>query len=138
MTDRRRVLSIVGVYDADGTTIGEVRYWFGARLGRVHCELCDITHGTFRRKREWDSFVASCGVPFETFHRDDAPVEVMEVAGDLAAVVAITTDGPVLLLGPDRLEGCRGDVAAFARSLDAALVERGFPPVSGTAGASPR
>ena len=31
------VRELIGVYDADGTLIGEVRYRIGARLGRTHC-----------------------------------------------------------------------------------------------------
>jgi hypothetical protein len=44
----RRVVRLVGVYDADGTPRGEIAYWVGARLGRTHCALCDITHGPWR------------------------------------------------------------------------------------------
>ena len=130
--------SLVGVYDADGTFGGELRYWFGARLGRVHCELCVITHGTFRRKRDWDLFVEGCSVPFETYHRDDAPPAVSASLGELAAVAAVVDDDVIEVLGPDALEACGGDVAAFATALDAALVALGFEPVSGPAGASPR
>jgi len=114
-----------------------VRYWFGARLGRAHCELCDITHGVFRRKQEWDRFVDACAVPFATFHRDDAPAHVLAALGDLAAVAAITDDGVIALLGPEELEACHGDVDAFAGALDRALVASGYEPVSGAGGASP-
>ena len=56
--------SIVGVYDADGTVTGELRYWFGARVGTAHCALCDISHGTFRAKSAWRDLVASARVTF--------------------------------------------------------------------------
>ena len=44
-TPTDRLARLVGVYDADGTPWGEVAYWVGARLGRRHCSLCEITHG---------------------------------------------------------------------------------------------
>ena len=47
------------MYDADHTLIGEVSYWVGARLGRRHCALCDITHGLFTPKRDWTECRAS-------------------------------------------------------------------------------
>jgi hypothetical protein len=47
---RRPVRRLVGVYDADGTLRGEVGYWVGARLGRAHCALCDITHSPIRER----------------------------------------------------------------------------------------
>ena len=36
------VRELIGVYDADGTLLGEARYWIGARLGQTHRALCDI------------------------------------------------------------------------------------------------
>ena len=48
-----RIEEFIGVYDADGTIVGEVSYWIGARLGRTHCSLCELTHGLFTAKREW-------------------------------------------------------------------------------------
>ena len=131
------VTSLVGVYDADGTIVGELRYWLGARVGTAHCELCVISHGTFRAKRDWRSFVEACAVPFVTHHRDDAPSDVLAALGPLAAVGAVTSDGVVLLLGPDELEVCGGDVARFAQRLADALAANGLPAVSAPAAASP-
>ena len=44
----------MGIYNADGSLLGEISYVVAKYTGRGHCELCDITHGTFRRKRSWD------------------------------------------------------------------------------------
>jgi hypothetical protein len=41
----RSIRRLVGVYNANGTVGGELAYFLGARLGRAHCSLCDITHG---------------------------------------------------------------------------------------------
>lgn len=124
------LLSIVGVYDADGTLAGEVRYWFGARMGRAHCDLCDISHGTFRARPAWRAMVGRARVPIETWHRDDAPVEVLAATGGrLAAVVAVTDLGVVPLLGPEELASLDGDVDAFALALDGAVVARGHAPL---------
>lgn len=124
MTDALR--SIVGVYDADGTAVGELRYWVGARIGRAHCDLCDISHGTFRAKPAWRALVESCRVPIETWHRDDAPAAVLAATGgQLAAVVAISDDGIEPLLGPAELAVLGGEVDRFAAALDAAVIARG-------------
>ena len=128
MSDALR--SIVGVYDADGTLAGEVRYWFGARIGRAHCDLCDISHGTFRAKPSWQALRRRSRVPIETWHRDDAPADVLAVTGGrLAAVVAVTDAGAVPLLGPDELAALDGDVDAFARAIDAAVIALGHAPL---------
>lgn len=97
----RTIRGLVGVYDADGTLRGEVAYWVGARLGRAHCALCDITHGTFRRRPDWDRCAAGLPVPFVTHHRD----EVDELAAPPPYVAAETDDGLVVLVDRDGLEG---------------------------------
>ena len=68
-----RIMRLVGVYDADSTLRGELAYWVGARVGRRHCSLCSITHGSVRRRPEPTTRQAAMPVPFDTFHRDDHP-----------------------------------------------------------------
>jgi hypothetical protein len=122
--------SLVGIYHANGTLWGEVSYWVGARLGRAHCALCDITHGTFRRKRDWDDCAASLPVPFTTCHLDDRPADLVEITdGVTPCVVARTSVGPVILVDAATLEGCDGDPTALASAIEAAL-----RPLAGTAG----
>jgi hypothetical protein len=117
----------VGVYDADHTLRGELSYWVGARLGRAHCALCDVTHGLVRERADWKAFRASFPVPFDTFHRDDQPDAVRRAVGDaLPAVVAETDDGIVVLLGPDALDGCAGSVDVLRTAVDAAVARSGL------------
>ncbi|MBA2282333.1 MAG: hypothetical protein H0W25_14065 [Acidimicrobiia bacterium] len=35
------ITRLIGVYDADGSVLGELSYFLKARLGRAHCALCD-------------------------------------------------------------------------------------------------
>jgi len=124
---RRPVQRLVGVYDADGTLRGEVAYWIGARLGRAHCALCDITHSSVRERSEWKACRTSLPVPFELFHRDDQPPEVRAAAGTEAPyVLAATESDLVLLLDGDALESCGGEIDAFADALDRALRRQGL------------
>ena len=103
------IIRLIGVYDADGTIRGELAYWVGARLGRTHCALCDITHGLVRERADWLTCRAALPVVFDTYHRDDQPDPVRSAIGNkLPAVVAETTQGIVLLLGPDELAACGG------------------------------
>ena len=93
-----QIIRLHGVYDADGTMRGEVAYWIGARLGRRHCSLCDITHGAVREKSEWQECRIGLPVPFDMHHRDDQPDAVRAaVAGVVPVVVAETEVGIVLL-----------------------------------------
>ena len=116
------VQELIGVYDADGTLWGEVRYVVGSRLGRTHCSLCDITHGSLGEKRAWKACRADLAVPFTAVHRDEMSSDVAAVVGStLPAVVGRTSDGAVLLLGPDQLEACDGRPEALVEALRAAL-----------------
>ena len=45
------VTALTGVYQADGSLSGELRYVVGKLLGSAHCALCDITHGAVREKK---------------------------------------------------------------------------------------
>jgi len=119
--DASPITSLIGVYDADGTVIGEITYWLGARIGRAHCALCDVTHGLFTERESWRQWRASLPVPFALFHRDDAPAEVIAIAGALPAVVARTEAGLIPLMDRSTLEDCSGDLDSFVDGLRKAL-----------------
>lgn len=100
---------LVGVYNAEGSLRGELTYWVGRRLGRAHCALCDITHGSARESRDWQRCRDGLSVPFDTYHRDDQPDAVRTATADgTPAVLAETGDGIFVLLDPDELEVCGG------------------------------
>lgn len=116
------VNELIGVYDADGTPWGELTYWIGARLGRRHCSLCDVTHGSFTEKTEWRECRAALSVPFTTYHRDDQPDDVRScIGGRLPAVVARTADGVTMFVTPDELDGCNGSPQALRALIAARL-----------------
>ena len=122
---------LVGVYDADGSLRGELAYWIGARFGRAHCALCDITHGLVRERDDWKARRAALPVPFVTYHRDDQPDAIRAATdGSVPAVVAETDDGIVTLLGRDDLEACTGSVDALVGALRRASADAGleWPP----------
>ena len=115
------------MYDADGSVRGELTYFIGARLGRTHCALCDITHGLVRERADWTAWRTRLPVPFETFHRDDQPDDVRAKHGDRTpAVLAETDTGLIMLLGPKELSTCSGSVNEFSEALDAALDHAGL------------
>jgi hypothetical protein len=119
VADPRTIRRLIGVYDADGTLRGELSYWVGARFGRAHCALCDVTHSTFRERADWRSCRAGLRVPFDTCHRNDQPAPVRAAAGGAAPVVVAETDtGMVVLLWPDDLERCQGSPERLVAAID--------------------
>ena len=121
VTTGPQIIRLHGVYDADGTMRGEVAYWIGARLGRRHCSLCDITHGTLREKSEWQECRIGLPVPFDMHHRDDQPDAVRTAVAAVAPVVVAETDtGIVLLLGPADLDACAGSTERLLDAIERA------------------
>ena len=118
-TPRRQISRLIGVYDADGTLRGEVLYWVGARLGRRHCSLCEITHGSVRTRPEWKACRAGLAVPFDTFHRNDQPSAVRAASGRQApVVVAETPAGIVVLLAGHDLDACGGSIERLVDAIE--------------------
>jgi len=119
------IVRLIGVYDAEGTLRGEVAYWIGARLGRRHCSLCEVTHGLFSEKNEWRSCRDGLPVPFDTYHRDDQPPEIRVISENRApVVVAETTTGHVVLLDGQRIEEADGDPHQLVELIERAVNER--------------
>jgi hypothetical protein len=115
----QRIVGLVGVYDADSTLRGELSYWVGARLGRRHCSLCEITHGSVRQRPEWKACQAGLPVPFDTFHRNDQPDTIRAASGGQAPVVVAETEaGLVLLLSPEDLDACDGSIDRLVDAIE--------------------
>jgi hypothetical protein len=120
------VRRLVGVYDADGTILGELSYLVRARLGRAHCALCDVTHGRVRERADWRAARAGLPVPFVAYHRDDQPAAVRAAGGSRPpAVVAELAGGEVVaVLDAEAIERCAGEpeqlVSAVVAAVDAA------------------
>ncbi len=109
----------MGVYDADSTLRGELSYWVGARLGRRHCSLCEITHGSIRRRPAWTECQAGFPVPFDTYHRNDQPDAIRRAAGGQApVVVAEINAGRLMLLSPEDLETCGGSIDLLLEAIE--------------------
>jgi len=122
-----RIDRLVGVYDADGTVLGELAYVVGHLLGRRSCALCDITHGSLRRRPEFDAAVATLGVPFDLVHRDERSDELATVTqGALPCVVAEAEGRALVLLDPEGVAACGKDPVALADAIRLAAGARGL------------
>ena len=99
----RDVTALTGVYQANGSLSGELRYVVGKLLGSAHCALCDITHGAVREKPGFVACREALPVPLRNVHLDER--------------------------SPDRkrfTEGCNGSMSRFRDALDAALAAEGL------------
>jgi hypothetical protein len=122
--EQRVVDRILGVYNADGGIVGELKYIVGHVLGTVHCALCDITHSPIRRKREWDALVAELEIPVDLRHLNELDDRERAAVGDSAPVVLVDRDGTLEpLLDAAALDALDGSVSAFGIAVRAALAD---------------
>lgn len=119
------VTSLTGVYHAEGTLLGELRYLAGTVFGGVHCSLCEITHGRLREKRAWRAQRDRLAFPFTAVHLDErSPEEAAASDGRTPCVLAHTAAGIELLLDSGQLTACDGDPGALVAAIDSALAAR--------------
>lgn len=117
------VRSLHVIYDADGTPTGELVYVVKKVLGLAHCAACDITHGPRHEKPEFTALKSSgWTVPLENIHRDEMDDNMRQhVADQLPCVVARTDATDIVIVGPQELDSCAGDVIRFQNTVDSAL-----------------
>jgi hypothetical protein len=119
------VTALTGVYHAEGSLLGELRYVAGTILGGAHCSLCEITHGRLREKASWRAARDRLPVPFTAVHLDErSPQEAAASDGRTPCVLAHTDHGIELLLDAAQLDACGGDPAALVRAIETALAAR--------------
>jgi hypothetical protein len=116
------------IYDADGTLVGELKYWFGSWVGATHCALCDITHSKFRKRRSFLGCADRLGVPITYLHRDDTDEALTELTlNKLPCVVGHGSGNDTVLLAQQDLESISGNVALFEARLGEVIALHAAP-----------
>ena len=122
MTTNRSVDALIGIYNAEGSLAGELRYLWGKLRGTAHCALCDITHTGLRQKPTFRECRQILSMPIELLHLDEIPAELRELTrGRTPCVVARSGETFRILIGNDALEKCAGDVGRFRDLIETTL-----------------
>jgi hypothetical protein len=117
--DQQTPTRLVGVYNADGGIVGELKYFFGHLIGIAKCELCDVTHSPIRRKASFDKLAsdlkAEFGLEFDLKHLNErTESETRASSGQEPCVLAQYADGSLgMFLDRAELAMVKGDVAKF-------------------------
>lgn len=108
------VARLIGIYEADGSLLGELSYVLGKLIGNRHCALCDITHGAVRKKPAFAELEARLPLPIVLLHLDERSDAVKAASeGHTPCVLLEDEKGLRVLITADELDGCGGDVACF-------------------------
>jgi hypothetical protein len=125
--DQQKPIRLIGVYNADGGVVGELKYFFGHLVGVAKCELCDITHSPIRRKASWDRLASELkteyGLDFALEHLNErSEAETKASAGREPCVLAEYPDGSLgMFLDRQELRVVEGNVDRFAKLVRARL-----------------
>ena len=117
--DQQTPTRLVGIYNADGGIVGELKYFFGHLIGVAKCELCDVTHSPIRRKASFDKLAsdlkAEFGLEMDLKHPNERnESEIRASSGQEPCVLAQYADGSLgMLLDRAELAMVKGDVAKF-------------------------
>jgi hypothetical protein len=117
--DQQKPTRLIGVYNADGGIVGELKYFFGHLIGVAKCELCDVTHSPIRRKASFDKLAsdlkAEFGLEMHLKHLNErSESEIRASSGQEPCVLAQYADRSLgMFLDRAELSMVKGDVAKF-------------------------
>ena len=115
-------MQLIGIYDADASITGEIRYLLRKVFSNYTCALCDLTHGwnplgksAWRKRAETEPNII-------WLHRDEAPEGLLNAVEErLPCVVADHGHRVEMLLDSDALRACEGNFATFTALLEEEL-----------------
>ena len=125
--DQQTPTRLVGVYNADGGIVGELKYFFGHLIGIAKCELCDVTHSPIRRKASFDKLASDLksefGLEFDLKHLNErTESEIQASEGRVPCVLAEYPDGSLgMFLDRQELRVVDGNVDVFSQLIRARL-----------------
>ncbi len=71
------------------------------------CNLCAITHSTFKMRDDWKQFIAQLGCPVEFLHRDELAGQYGIRDTPLPAIFCRTETGVEEWIGQEAINRCR-------------------------------
>ena len=115
---------IVGVYNADGSILGELKFTMGKITGKSDCGLCDLTHGwNPLGKPSWRNACSASSVEIELVHRDEITSGQNEVAGDLPAVIIQLGETWMKLMSAEDISSFKGNSSGFLAEINRLVSE---------------
>lgn len=110
---------IIGIYNANGSLLGEMRYVFDKIFFKKHCALCDITHGmSYKAKSTWLEQVERFPIPIETLHLDEISDDIRQVVADkVPCLVMVEGDSINIVMSTEELQACDSDPHLFFKRL---------------------
>ena len=107
-------VKIYCIYNAKGSIFGELKYLYNKYIRDIKCSMCDITHNTLSKKREWKKRCTVSPLKIECLHLDELPKDIENlVEGNTPCVVAKTSSTNEIIIKNKELIAMKGNVDSF-------------------------
>ncbi len=111
MSEKKTIDRLIFIYNAGSGKLDAFIDSAKKLLTIKGCALCSITHSIAGEKKEWKECRQELGVPIDFYHKDEIPESFKNmVAHQLPCIVAQAEGKYIMLVSPDVLERCRGNV----------------------------
>jgi len=117
-----RTNKFIGIYQAEGTLWGEIKYVWRKLSTKKSCSLCDITHSGLSEKTNWQSCRAQLPIPFELIHLNERSTELLDVSkGRTPCVLAQSNEGYSMVFDDLQLQNFHGRPEQLIEALNVYL-----------------
>lgn len=111
--------TVVGVYNAKGTLIGELAYITKKLLGVSKCALCDITHGwQIKGKASWKEQCRLSSLDFNFLHLEELHEEQRAVVSHFPVWLIYHQKQWVELMTADEIDSFKNRPQDMIRTLE--------------------
>lgn len=115
---------IIGIYNADGSILGELKFAVNKVTGKSNCGLCELTHGwNPLGKSSWKRASSSSHVEIELLHRNELTREQSETAGDLPAIIVGKAGEWKKIMSADDIFSFSGNASGFLTQIEILMGE---------------
>ena len=122
MTSEVDTHKVVGVYNAEGSLSGELRYIFKKLIGRGSCALCDLTHGwSPTMKSSWRDACAQSSVEMVLLHLDELSVSQRAASSEAPVIIHGRDDVWRVLMSAEEIARFSGDAEGILKEIEARL-----------------
>ena len=111
-------LTIYCIYNAEGSLIGEFKYLLKKYFYGFKCSMCQISHNSLTKKKDWDYKLSKLNRNVKTVHLDEQPNDLSQISnGKAPCVIGKDHDGFKFIVTNQDLEKFNGDIDLFFEAL---------------------
>tara|TARA_B110000438_G_scaffold232003_1_gene227542 strand:+ start:3444 stop:3869 length:426 start_codon:yes stop_codon:yes gene_type:complete len=112
-------MRIFCIYNASSTWIGELDYLYKKVIKNESCSLCDLSHGLTGIKKEWKEMESKSSHQYSLLHINEVPQNIpINLIKNLPCVLKQDLEDFELILAPEELKACDGNINSFNKLLE--------------------